>query len=245
MSDPASDQDAAKSPTAPELLGAALGGAARRAGLDPAKQASTGHVVWAAMGGWRGVAESVLPTLVFLMAWTITLDRTTRQGNLWLSVGLSVGLAIVFTVARLIRRSPAAAAVGGLLATAAAAGLALWTGRAADNFVLGLVTNGVYGTAMLLSAVIGWPLIGLAAGWLTGEGIAWRADRRARRVYFWLTIGWAALFGVRLAVELPLYLADAVSALATLKLLMGLPLFAPLLAVTWLAVRALHPRTEA
>ncbi len=243
MSDPAPDRDA--QPTASELVGAALGGAARRAGLDPAKHDSTGHVVWAAMGGWRGVAESVLPTLVFLVTWTATLDKVSRQGDLWLSIGLSVGLAAIFTAMRLLRRSPVAAALGGLVATAAAAGLALWTGRAADNFLLGLVTNGVYGTAMLVSALIGWPLIGLAAGWLMGEGTAWRSDRRKRRVYFWLTIGWAALFGVRLAVELPLYLADAVSALATLKLVLGLPLFAPLLAVTWLTVRALHPRTEA
>ena len=32
-------------------------------------------------------------------------------------------------------------------------------------------------------------------------------------------------------------------ALGTVKLIMGLPLFAPMVAVTWLAVRALYPRT--
>ena len=36
---------------------------------------------------------------------------------------------------------------------------------------------------------------------------------------------------------------EAVTALGTLKLIMGLPLFAPLVAVTWLAVRALYPPT--
>jgi hypothetical protein len=139
-------------------------------------------------------------------------------------------------------RSPASAAIGGLIATGAAAALALWTGRAADNFVLGLVTNGVYGTALLVSALIGWPLIGVAVGWLMNDGTAWRRDRRKRRVLFWLTIAWAALFAVRLAVELPLFLADQVTALGTLKLILGLPLFAPLVAVTWLAVRGLYPK---
>ena len=52
----------------------------------------------------------------------------------------------------------------------------------------------------------------------------------------------AALFYARLAVQLPLYFADEVAALGTLKLVMGLPLFAPLAAVTWLAVRTLYPR---
>lgn len=197
------------------------------------------------MGGWRGVAESVLPGLVFIIVYTLTIDPQTREGDLWLSLGLSVGIAAVFTAVRLLQRSPTGAALGGLVATVAAAALALLTGRAQDNFVPGFLTNGAYGTAFLVSALIGWPLIGLAAGWLMGEGTAWRRDRRKRRVFMWLSLAWAALFALRLAVQLPLYLADDVTALGALKLLMGLPLFAPLVAVTWLAVRALYPRAPA
>nr|BFF11326.1 hypothetical protein GCM10025699_26290 [Microbacterium flavescens] len=63
-------------------------------------------------------------------------------------------------------------------------------------------------------------------------------------MFFWLAIAWASLFAARLLVQLPLYFADNVTALGTLKLVMGLPLFAPLVAVTWLAVRALYPRGE-
>lgn len=228
-------------PSASELVGAALGDAARRAGLNPAEDAPTGHVVWRAMGGWRGILESVLPSLVFVVLFTLTYDRATQTGNLPLALGLSVGLAAVFTVIRLVTKSPPAAAIGGLVATAGAAALALWTGRGQDNFVLGFVTNGAYGTAFLVSAIIGWPLIGLAVGFLMNEGTRWRADKRKRRVFTWLSIAWAGLFAVRLAVQLPLYFAGDVTALGTLKLIMGLPLFAPLLAVTWLAVRALYP----
>lgn len=228
-------------PSASELVGAALGDAARRAGLNPAEDAPTGHVVWRAMGGWRGILESVLPSLVFVVLFTLTYDRATQTGNLPLALGLSVGLAAVFTVIRLVTKSPPAAAIGGLVATAGAAALALWTGRGQDNFVLGFVTNGAYGTAFLVSAIIGWPLIGLAVGFLMNEGTRWRADKRKRRVFTWLSIAWAGLFAVRLAVQLPLYFAGDVTALGALKLIMGLPLFAPLLAVTWLAVRALYP----
>lgn len=227
--------------SASSLLGAALGGAARRAGLEPAEGKTTGHVVWTAMGGWRGVLESVLPGLVFLIAWTATYDAGTRAGNLLLSLGLSVGLAGVFTVVRLLQRQPATAAIGGLVAAAAAAGLSLWTGRGEDSFIPGFVTNSIYGTAFLVSALVGWPLIGLAVGFLMGEGTAWRADKRKRRVFFWLSIAWASLFAARLLVQLPLYFAGDVTALGTFKLVMGLPLFAPLVAVTWLAVRALYP----
>jgi len=231
-------------PSAADSVSAALGNAARRAGLDPSKHTSTGAAVWSAMGGVRGILESVLPSLAFVVLFTVTIDPETRQGNLWVSLGVSVGLAVVFTLARLIAKSPPSAAIGGLLATAGAAVLSLVTGRGQDNFVLGFFTNSAYGTAFLVSALIGWPLIGLAAGYLLGEGTRWRTDKRKRRAYTWLSIAWAALFAARLAVQLPLYFAGDVTALGTLKIVMGLPLFAPMLAVTWLVVRALHPRRE-
>ena len=232
------DETPLEPPRASDALGAALGDAARRMGLDPAEERGTGHVVWKAMGGWRGVLESVLPSLAFVVLFTL------RPDALPLALGVSVGVAAVFTVVRLVQKSPPSAAIGGLVAAAAAAALALWTGRGEDNFVPGFLTNGLYGTALLVSALVGWSLIGLAAGFLMGEGTAWRADRRKRRVFFWLGIAWAALFFARLAVQLPLYFAGDVTALGTLKIVMGLPLFAPMVAVTWLAVRALYGRRE-
>ncbi|MER7795749.1 DUF3159 domain-containing protein [Microbacterium sp. NPDC096154] len=222
-------------PAASDLVGAAIGGVARRAGIDPAEEVTTGDVVWKAMGGLRGVLESILPSLVFVVVYTFWPEP------LILSLGLSVGMAAVFTLVRLAQKSPPAAALGGLIAACAAAALALFTGDARDNFVIGLVTNAVYGTAFLVSALVGWSLIGLAAGFLMGEGTAWRGDRRKRRAFLWLALAWSALFYARLAVQLPLYLADETTLLGTFKLLMGLPLFAPLVAVTWLVVRALYP----
>ena len=48
---------------------------------------------------------------------------------------------------------------------------------------------------------------------------------------------WSALFLLRLAVQLPLYLAGAVVALGVARTAMGLPLFALGLWLTWLMVR--------
>ena len=238
-------------PTASELLSAALGNAARKAGMDPSSQATTGHVVWAAMGGWRGIAESVLPSLAFILAFTLWTGDSMQK--LIPALIISVGLAVVFTVLRLIARSTPTAAIGGLMAAVVAAALALFTQNASNNFVPGLITNAAYGVALLVSALIGWSLIGLAAGYLMGEGTAWRQSKRKRRVFFWLAIAWAALFFLRLAVQFPVYLtslqpgneSSAVALLGTLKLVMGLPLFAPMVAVTWLTVRALYRRTDA
>jgi hypothetical protein len=236
VSDRIEPDDAERAEPSGDVLGAAFGDAARRMGLDADQSTSTGHVVWRAMGGWRGVVESVLPGLVFVIVYTL------KPEPLWISLVSSVGLAAVFTAIRLIQRSPASAAFGGLIAAGAAAALALWTGRGQDNFVPGFLTNALYGSAYLITALVGWSLIGLLVGYLMGDGLAWRRDKRKRRTFFWLGIAWAAVFFARLAVQLPLYFAGDVALLGTLKIVMGLPLFAPLVAVTWLVARALYPK---
>jgi cation transporter-like permease len=65
----------------------------------------------------------------------------------------------------------------------------------------------------------------------------WRANPAKLRVAAIATVLWTALSALRLAVQLPLYLAGATEALAATKLVMGVPLYAALLWVTWLLVR--------
>lgn len=232
---PEPDDTDEQEPTASDLVGAAIGSAARRAGLDPEKDAPAGQIVWQVIGGWRGVAESVLPVLAFIITYTTT-------QNLLLALALSVGAAAVFTLIRLVTKSPPVAALSGLVAAVVAAGLPLFTGRAEDQFVIGFITNIAYGSAFLISALVRWPLIGILVGFLVGDGLAWRTDRRKRRTFFWLTIAWSALFFVRLAVQLPFYFAGDVVTLGTVKIIMGIPFFAVLLATTWILSRRAYPR---
>jgi hypothetical protein len=214
-------------PSASSVLGQAFGAAARRAGLDPARSTSTGAAVWSAIGGVRGIVESVLPLVVFLVSLTIWPD------NNLIAVIASVAAAGVFTIVRLAQKQAPSAALGGLVAVGVAGALVLFTGRAEDNFIPGFITNVLYGSAF----------IGLAVGFLMDDGVAWRKDRRKRRVFFWLAIMWGALFFLRLGVQFPMWLAggdDVVQVLGTVKLVMGIPLFAPLVAVTWLSARAVY-----
>jgi hypothetical protein len=65
------------------------------------------------------------------------------------------------------------------------------------------------------------------------------------RVMQALTFLWFLLFAARLLVQVPLYLAhtpEATSALALTKLLMGVPLYAPLLLITWFVVKGQFPQ---
>jgi thiol:disulfide interchange protein len=53
------------------------------------------------------------------------------------------------------------------------------------------------------------------------------------------------MFAARLVVQVPLYLADQTQWLGATKLIMGLPLYAATLWVTWLLVRAVYAKTDA
>jgi Protein of unknown function (DUF3159) len=236
--EPGPDTSGNGKPSQPPVSGVFAEGmaeAARRAGFSQAAEGEpiTGHVLLGAMGGIRGLVEAVLPGLVFLLTYTFTLDLIPA-----LIAPVIIGL--VFAGIRLAQRQTLSQAVGGLVGIAISAGLALLTGRAEDFYLPGFWTNGAYAAALLISVAVGWPLIGLAVGFLMGDGLAWRDDPSKRRVLTILTVCWAGLFVLRLAVQLPLYFAGNIEWLGATKLLMGVPLYAPLLVVSWLMVRAVY-----
>ncbi|MDA3805482.1 MULTISPECIES: DUF3159 domain-containing protein [Clavibacter] len=233
--DAGSEQQGPAAPAAGEALGASMAQAAERAGLGQAARGEpmTPSALIGAMGGVRGVLEAIVPGLLFLVAFTLTRDIV-------LSVAVPVGVAVVAVIARLVQRSAVAPAVGGLVGIVISAVLALRSGEGRDFYALGLWTNGAYFTVLLVSVVVGWPLVGVAVGFLMGDGTAWRGDRRKSRALRLLTLVWVAFFGLRLAVQLPLYLADAIDALGVARLVMGTPLYGVLLVLSWLFVRAVY-----
>ena len=220
-------------------LGESLAAAAKNSGfaaVRPGEAPSAGALL-TAMGGVRGLVESILPGLAFLIIFTVTND-------LFLSVSVPVALAIIFVVIRAITRTPWTSALVGVLGVGLSAGLALITGRAEDNFVLGFVINGAFLLALLISVAVRWPLIGVIVSLIRGEGSGWRGDTAKFRVALIATLLWCGLFAVRLGVELPLYFAENTGALAALKLILGVPLYAGMLWVTWLLVRTVYARPQ-
>lgn len=211
----------------------------RRTGIGQVTpgEVPTAASLLSAIGGVRGLVESILPGLGFLVLYSVTKD-------LLISVLVPVGIALVFVVIRLVQRTPITQAFAGVAGIAISAVLALVTGRAEDNFVPGIIINSVSLLVLLLSIVVRWPLIGVIVGFLTNEGAAWRTRKAQRRVLYVATWLWCGLFALRLSVQVPLYLAGEVELLAGTKLLLGVPLYAALLWVTWLLVRAVYGRAE-
>jgi len=217
-------------PTPHNHVTGALGGAGFGA-IKPG-ETPTVEALWQAVGRTRGLVESLAPGLGFLITYTLT-------GELVLSVGAPVVLAVVFILVRLIQRTPVMPAVAGLIGIAASAGVALWSGRAEDNFILGFVVNGLWLGVLLVSLLVRRPVLGYLAGALAGDP-QWRSQPGTRRIATVATWLWAGLFSVRLLVQVPLYVSASIGALAGAKLIMGVPLYAAWLWVTWLLYRAVY-----
>ncbi len=178
------------------------------------------------------MAENVLPAMAFVVAYTVSGSDTN------VSAAVAVGLAAVLAVARLARRQSPRHALTGLVGVAFAAFIATRSGRAQDFFLPGLVFNAGYAAAFAGSVLIGRPIVGYIATQLDGsQGTAWREDPMRMRAFNRATWLWAGLFGTRLLVQLPLYLAGSVVALGVARTAMGLPVFALGLWLTYLLVR--------
>ncbi|MGH8868479.1 MAG: DUF3159 domain-containing protein [Actinomycetes bacterium] len=188
-----------------------------------------------ALGGRRGLLDSGLPGIVFVAVFTLT----SLTPALWAAVGVGV----LLTVVRLVRRETLQHALAGFVGVAIAAFIAHRTGEARNFFLPGLFINAGYGAAYALSILVRWPLIGVVIGPLVGEGTAWRSDPARYRAYALASWVWVAMFALRLAVQLPLYLAGWVVALGVAKLAMGWPLFLMGGWVCWLILRRVPTTT--
>lgn len=183
----------------------------------------------AAVGGVRGLVESIAPGLVFVVVFLVTRD-------LLPALVASASLAVLAVLVRLVQRTPLTQAFSGLLGVAISVVWAWQTGEAANFFQWGLWVNAAYLLGSVLSILVRWPLVGIIVAVIRGEWEGWRTSPMYGR-YVIATWLWAGLFAARLLVQVPLLLGDAVGWLGTAKLLMGVPLFAVVIWLTWLLVR--------
>jgi len=183
-----------------------------------------------ALGGARGLLDSGLPTLVFVITFT-----TTR--NLNLSLNAALILAGVLAVIRLIARDTLQHAISGLMGIGIAYLLAKTTGEAKNFHLPALFTNIAYGIAYVVGNLVRWPIFGLLMGAIQGIGTSWRSDPKKVALYTKIGWVWAAMFILRVAVQLPLYLGGFVTQLGVARLALGWPLFLVVGYVTYLLLR--------
>ncbi len=224
-----------------------------------------------ALGGWRGALESALPTVGFVVVWTITSDVR-------LTLVASVGVLLVLAVVRLARHETVRFIGYAAVAVAIAAFFALRSGKAQDAFLPGLLQSAAVGLIFLISNLVRWPIFGFlisagdpelleASERLKASGrrkgvpqdaeslaraaqdedvlkeafIGWR--RHSGIVSVASRLGWVfvGLYVLRLGVMVPLYLAGQVTALGITKIVLGWPAY--LLAVLVMGLVILRGHT--
>jgi hypothetical protein len=200
-----------------------------------------------ALGGRRGMLEAAVPTLAFTLFFV-----TTKR--LELAVGISVATALLLLAVRLVQRSTVQFVLNSLVGIGIGAFFAWRSARAGGDaneqalayFLPGLIYNAVYASLMLFSTVVRWPVVGFMVGSVAGDPTEWHDDRQVVRLCRNLTLMLALPCVVRVAVQLPIYLAgkaadDAgpmVAALGVSKVVMGWPLqIAALAGMAWLLGR--------
>ena len=120
-----------------------------------------------ALGGWRGVVESLLPATLFLVVFVVTKQLT-------YALIASLVTSGVFTVARLVQRSKLVPALSGVVGVAVCAWSAHSTGDANAFYVPGFFVSGGYLLASLISIALRGPLFGLRFWFIREEGVRWR-----------------------------------------------------------------------
>lgn len=193
--------------------------------------------VIAAIGGPRGVVESMLPGVVFVVLFVVT-------SNLTLTIEVSAALAVLQVIVRLCQRQSVMGALSGLLAVAICLVWAWKSNEARNYYMFGFLTNAGYIVLLLASLAAKVPGLGFLIefirtlptehfrAWLNG----WRCDKELYRAYATITWLWIGVFALRLVVQVPLYLANAVGWLGTARLLMGIPFWALAIWVSYLIV---------
>ena len=186
-----------------------------------------------ALGGVRGMIEGAVPTVAFTIIWL-----TTRE--LQLSLAVSVGLAALLVVVRIAQRQTVQFVLNSLVGIAIGAAFAMRSGDAKDVFLPGILYNSGYAIVLVISILVGWPIIGFLLGTVTGDPTGWHADKPIVRLCTQLTWVLAVPCILRVLVQYPLYAADQLGWLATAKIVMGWPLQVAALAVMALLLGRNH-----
>jgi len=202
------------------------------------KKTETGYQIDAksllsSVGGVQGLIETTLPGFLYVLSYSIF-------RNLTISIALVVGAVIALSIRHFLKRRPVTQLLGSLVAIGIAIALTLRPGGQAQDFYLkDFWINGAYGSALLFSILIRFPLVGVLVGFLTNQGLNWRKEPRKVRYFDLVTLLWVGLFATRLAVELPLYFSGNVVILGFVKIVLGLPFYLTMIWVSWLLLRGI------
>ncbi len=183
-----------------------------------------------AFGGKKGLIDSGIPSVIFLVVLNVT-DRLNT------ALFASIAISAILTIIRLAKRDTIQHSLSGFIGVLICAWFANRTGNASDVYLPKLLTNLGYGTVYLIANLVGWPVMGLVLGPILGENLLWRNHPERKRAYIMASWLWVAMFFTRIAVQYPIYRSGNVNLLGTVNLAMGYPLFIATAYGSWMILK--------
>ncbi|MGQ0837086.1 DUF3159 domain-containing protein [Actinokineospora sp.] len=188
------------------------------------------------LGGRRGALDATVPPVAFALGWAVS-GQTLGWG-----AAVAVTAAAAIGGWRLSHGGKITAVVGSLAAVVAGVLIALYTGRAADFFLVQLLSNVASALAWALSILLRWPLLGVVVGLVLGQKARWRRDPDLVRAYG--RASWVWVFGqytLRTAAFGLLWWWGNVVALTAARIALSWPLVAVVLAASAVVLRRTLP----
>ena len=190
-----------------------------------------------ALGGKKGLIDSGVPSIIFLVVFNISKEVNT-------AIMSALALSLILAIFRLIKKDTIQHSVSGVIGVLICAYFANKSGNASDFYIPKLLTNLGYGTVYLIANLVGWPILGVVLGPLLGENFTWRNNPARKRMYVKASWIWVAMFFSRIAVQYPIYKSGNVNLLGTVNLAMGYPLFFAAAYGTWLIIKSGPPAVK-
>jgi hypothetical protein len=182
------------------------------------------------LGGVRGLIESSVPVLAFVLFNVVLgsaglgLDKRTA---LYWAIGGAVFSALAIGAFRLARKQPVRHAVNGLFGIAIGAVLAWRTGNAEDFYLPGILLTFGQAAVLLLSVLVGKPIIGYLWGIMANKGHQdWFGNSRLFRTFQWLTLVWVVSLCLRAGIQYYLWAQGEANALGIVRILISWPIYA-------------------
>lgn len=172
------------------------------------------------------LVDAVIPPMVFLGMNALASFSAALWGAL--------GAAILFSVARLVRRQPVRYALGGLGGVCLAVLIAWLVGRAEGFFLPAIITGAATMFLMAASLAMGRPLVAWTSHLARRWPLDWYWHPRVRPAYTEVTWLWLVVFALRLGMQWAVLQQENSTLLAATNLLTGWPTTIVLLAISYL-----------
>lgn len=202
---------------------------------DGDSKAITEAALFEAFGGIRGMVETTVPGLVFVLIYTINRD-------IHVAAIAALSLSVLLGVARLARKDTLKHAFSGVFGVAFGAVFAMMSGDAKNFYLPGMLYTLGLAVAYIATAIAGVPLLGLILGPVFKENLSWRKRNPGRlRAYTKASWAWGLILLAKSAILFPLYWWGDATQLGWVKVALGIPPMLLSVYLTWIFLSKAPP----